>query len=240
MALRALIFDVDGTLAETEEAHRVAFNAAFAEAGHGWSWDVDTYRDLLRVTGGQQRIRHFLDTIAHDTPPEVIAAIHARKNALYAGRMAAGDVALRPGIAKLIDEARRARLKLAIATTTSRANIEVLLTHLFAPETASWFDVIVAGEDVTTKKPHPEVYERTLKKLDLSAREVIAIEDSRNGLLAASACGITTVVTPSIYSAGEDVAGAALICEHLELLPVTIAALSDLLERRPLERNTSA
>ena len=225
MPLRALIFDVDGTLAETEEAHRAAFNQAFAETGRDWQWSIARYRTLLRVTGGQQRIRHFLDTIGEAATPADIATLHARKNVLYGAMVAEGSVALRPGVARLIAEARAAGLKLAIATTTSRANLDALLAHLLAPDAASWFDAIVAGEDVAAKKPDPEVYVRTLAMLGIAAADAVAIEDSRNGLLAAAACGIRTIVTPSRYSAGEDFTGAARACIDLDRAAIDLAAL---------------
>jgi len=228
--LRALIFDVDGTLAETEEAHRQAFNQAFAEAGCGWHWGIDTYRVLLGVTGGQERIRHFLATIGETGTPAEIASLHARKNLLFADLVAAGTIIPRPGVARLIAEARSAGLPLAIATTTSRANLEALLAPLFAPDAASWFDAIVAGEDVGAKKPDPEVYMRVLAAVGVSADEAVAIEDSRNGLLAASACAIRTVVTPSFYSAGEDFTGAALLCPDLDRpMQLDLVALASLL-----------
>lgn len=226
MPLKAIIFDVDGTMAETEEAHRAAFNQAFAEAGRDWHWNTDLYRSLLSVTGGQRRIRHFLNMIGENAAPAAIAALHARKNELYGERVASGEVALRPGVARLVEEARGAGIKLAIATTTSRSNLEALLAHLFASGATSWFAAIVAGEDVTMKKPHPEVYTRALAMLDLPPHEVVAIEDSRNGLLAATACGIPTVVTPSLYSAGEDFSAAAMVCHDLDRLPVDLAALA--------------
>ncbi|QXQ05960.1 HAD-IA family hydrolase [Sphingosinicellaceae bacterium] len=226
MGLRALIFDVDGTLAETEEAHRAAFNQTFAEAGRDWYWSVDAYRDLLRVTGGQQRIAHFLTTIGETATPAEIATLHARKNALYADLVASGEVALRPGVARLIGEARAAGVKLGIATTTSRSNLDALLVQLLAPDAATWFDAIVAGEDVRIKKPDPEVYALTLAALGVAADEAVAIEDSRNGLVAAAACGIRTIVTPSLYSRGEDFSGAWLVCGDLDALPVTMATLA--------------
>ena len=230
MALRALIFDVDGTLAETEEAHRAAFNQSFAEAGHDWHWSVDQYRVLLRVTGGRPRIRHFLGTIGETATDDEIASLHIRKNTLYAEMVAHGAVTLRPGVARLIDEARRARLKLAIATTTSRSNIAALLEHLLAPDAAAWFGAIVAGEDVAAKKPDPEVYVRALAALGIAAAEAVAIEDSRNGLLAATACGIATIVTPSIYSDREDFTGARLVRPDLERpAAITLVTLSGLL-----------
>lgn len=227
MPLRALIFDVDGTLAETEEAHRAAFNQAFSDLGRDWHWTVDTYRALLDVTGGQQRIRQFLKTIDGTEKCGEIAAIHARKNALYAAMVAGGAVALRPGVARLIDEARAAGLRLAVATTTSRANFDQLLAHVLAPAAASFFDVVVAGEDVAVKKPHPEVYRRVLAALQLPAADCVAFEDSHNGLMAATACAIPTVVTPSFYTAHQDFPGAALVSADLDRpVAIDLAALN--------------
>ena len=125
--LRALIFDVDGTLAETEEAHRQAFNQVFAREGLGWVWDVDRYRDLLRTTGGKERIARFLAEDGLDLPPERIAALHGLKNEAYAQIVRAGGAGLRPGIADLIADAGAAGLKLALCTTTSRVNVEALV-----------------------------------------------------------------------------------------------------------------
>lgn len=230
MAVRALIFDVDGTLAETEEAHRVAFNDAFAEAGHDWNWSVDLYRDLLLVTGGAQRIRHFLDTIAQTASPDEITALHRNKNARYAAMVAGGALKLRPGVARLIDEARHARLPLAIATTTTRSNLDALLTHLFPPGATSWFDAIVTGEDVAHKKPHPEAYRRALDRLGIEPRACVAFEDSRNGLRAATACAIPTVVTPSRFTSHEDFTGAMLIRPDLDRpKPLDLSALGALI-----------
>jgi HAD superfamily hydrolase (TIGR01509 family) len=231
-SLCALIFDVDGTLAETEEAHRAAFNQSFADHGRDWHWSVETYRVLLQVTGGQQRIRHFLKNIGETATSGEISSLHARKNALYAQMVDAGAVVLRPGVMRLLDEARHTGLKLAIATTTSRSNIQALLARLLSPDAATWFTAIVAGEDVAAKKPDPEVYARALGALGIPAAETVAIEDSRNGLLAATACAIVTVVTPSFYSEGEDFTGAIRVCadlDHPGLLDV--AALAGLLHQ---------
>ncbi len=213
---RALIFDVDGTLAETEEAHRSAFNQTFAAAGLAWHWDTDLYRDLLRVTGGQQRIRHHASRIGHALADDAVAALHRAKNRRYAEMVAGGAVSLRPGVARLIAEARQAGLRLAIATTTSRSNLEALLAHVMAPEALAWFEVIVTGEDVFAKKPDPEAYARALAGLGLAATECFAFEDSRNGLLAAHALAIPTVVTPSVYTAHEVFAEAMLVLRSFD------------------------
>lgn len=229
MSLAALIFDVDGTLAETEEAHRAAFNQVFAEAGEAWFWSVDEYRDLLRVTGGQRRLRHYFRQIGVDVDDERVAALHGRKNAVYAALVADGAVALRPGVARLIGEARAAGVTLAVATTTSRANLDALLATLLGAEATGWFAAIVAGEDVARTKPDPEAYALALAALGLETAACVAVEDSRNGLDAALAAGLATLVTPSLYTAHEDFAGAALVCADLDHPPVDLARVAALL-----------
>lgn len=223
---KAIIFDVDGTIADTEEAHRRAFNQAFAEAGKDWVWDREEYRRLLKVTGGRERIGHFLDSLGAPAPSEQIEALHRRKNALYSAQVEAGAVALRPGVARLIDEARAAGVRLAIATTTSRSNLSALLARCL-PDVR--FDALVVGEDVRAKKPDPEVYGMTLAALGLSASACVAIEDSRNGLDAALACGIPTLVTPSMYTDHERFDGAAMVRPSLDgPPPVHLAELERL------------
>ena len=226
MTLQAIIFDVDGTIAETEELHRIAFNQAFAEAGHDWNWSEDTYRVLLKVTGGRERIRAFLDSIRADASAVDVEALHKRKNVIYAAQVEAGAAALRPGVARLIDEARAGGVRLAIATTTSRSNLSALLA---ASLSGIQFDAMVAGEDVRAKKPDPEVYRRTLAQLGLPAGACVAIEDSRNGLDAARACGIATLVTPSVYTRRERFDGAAMVRASLDgPPPVTLVDLERL------------
>lgn len=216
MRLRAIIFDVDGTIAETEEAHRTAFNRAFSEAGRDWHWGVDDYRELLKVTGGKERIRHFVGTIGDTVSDNFIADVHTHKNEIYAELVEKGAVALRPGIARLIDEARSNNIRTAIATTTSRSNLTALLNRHFGPGSTIMFDAVVTGEDVLHKKPDPEVYSVALKTLNLDPQDCIAIEDSQNGMLAALACKIPVLVTPSLYTTDERFDGAALVRLNLD------------------------
>lgn len=232
MALRAIIFDVDGTLAETEELHRRAFNQAFAEAGENWCWSPDDYTALLTTTGGRERIARFMRESGLTPRPRAIAALHARKNRIYADLVESGAVSPRPGVSELIDEARRHGIALAIATTTSRTNLTSLLAHAFARDAIGWFASIVCGEDVAGKKPDPEVYARTLAALGMPAADCVAIEDSANGLAAARACGIATIVTPSSYTRAERFPGAALVRAGLADADgrVDVAALSAILD----------
>lgn len=237
MRLKAILFDVDGTIAETEEAHRTAFNHAFAEAGREWHWTVDDYRDLLKVTGGKERIRHFVNTIGERVSDDFIAEVHASKNEIYAQLVEDGAVALRPGIVRLMQEGRAKNIRIAIATTTSRANLAALLDRHFGVGSVASFDAAIVGEDVTRKKPDPEVYRRALKALDLDPQDCVAIEDSRNGLLSAAACGIAVLVTPSLYTSHEHFVGAAAVRASLdEPFPqIDVAALDNLVTTfRPL------
>ncbi|MGC9271150.1 HAD family hydrolase [Acidiphilium sp.] len=215
--LSALIFDVDGTLAETEELHRISFNATFAEIGLDWEWDRALYRELLAVTGGKERIRYYIDEFdgSVDIPPAGIKQIHERKTAIYTERMAEGALGPRPGILRLIHEARNAGVKCAIATTTSRPNIDALLQSAFAPEAVGWFDAIAAGDEVPRKKPAPDVYTLALERLGLPAAECLAIEDSRNGLDSARAAGLGCVITISPYTDGQDFSQALKTVAHL-------------------------
>ncbi|MDD2876600.1 MAG: HAD family hydrolase [Acidiphilium sp.] len=215
--LRALIFDVDGTLAETEELHRISFNATFAEVGLDWDWDRALYRELLAVTGGKERIRYYIDEFdgSVDIPPEGIRVLHERKTAIYAARMAEGALGPRPGILRLIHEARQAGVLCAIATTTSRPNIDALLQSAFAPDAVSWFAAIAAGDEVARKKPAPDVYVLALERLGLAADECLAIEDSRNGLESARAAGLGCVITVSPYTEDQDFTAALKIVAHM-------------------------
>ncbi len=213
--VQAILFDVDGTLAETEESHRLAWNAAFVDHGCDWQWDFSRYRELLKIAGGRERLRHFVgDALADET----VMAIHRTKNDHYRRALESGAIALRPGVRRLITAARERGLELGIATTTSRSNVAALLESTLGPRSPELFAVIACAEDASAKKPDPAVYSFALAQLDLSGSEAIAVEDSRNGLLAAKAAGLTTVLTPSLYMIGEDNTEADLVSENLGLL----------------------
>jgi HAD superfamily hydrolase (TIGR01509 family) len=226
--LQALIFDVDGTLAETEEAHRLAFNAAFRAADLDWTWDVDLYRDLLAVTGGKERIRWHVERSDPPNGERALADVdllHAAKTEFYRRAVERGEVMLRPGVRRLIAEAQAAGVRLAVATTTTAANVEALVAATFGRPAASLFEVIVAGEDVTRKKPDPEVYLIASQRLGLPAAACIAFEDSAPGLAAARAAGLRTVVSPSLYCNGFDMADATWAVGSLD--EISLAKLLD-------------
>jgi len=219
VAIRALIFDVDGTLAETESVHLAAFNEAFAKAGLDWTWDHDLYRELLRVTGGRERILHYAKRLgpgASEISAERAANLHAAKNALYGETIRQGECRLRPGVERLIRTSHARGLRLAICTTTSRSNFDALITSVLGADGLSLFQPIVCGEDVRHKKPAPEAYFRVIDELGVPASDCLAFEDSSNGLRAALAANLRTIVTPSLFTDDESFEGAFQVLPNLE------------------------
>ena len=214
----ALIFDIDGTLAETEELHRQAFNETFAADGLPWHWDRALYRQLLEVAGGKERLAHYL--AAYDPPAAAgvagrIAALHAAKTARYTALVDAGAARLRPGIGRLIGEAPGPGVPLAIATTTSLANVASLGRTALGADGLAAFAVIGAGDMVGAKKPAPDVYRFVLARLAVPAAACVAFEDSALGLASSLAAGVPTVVTPSVYTEGQHFPGALAVVSDL-------------------------
>ncbi|MBA4176478.1 MAG: haloacid dehalogenase [Leptothrix sp. (in: Bacteria)] len=230
--LRALIWDVDGTVAETErDGHRIAFNQAFEQLGLTWRWDVVHYGELLKVTGGRERL--LLDMLTRaDAPAEawqrdqLAGDLHRRKNLAYARLIDEGGIAARPGVLRLVDECRAAGVALAVATTTSRSNVEALFASLWGPGWQGIFTTVVCAEDAPVKKPHPQAYLLALQRLGVAAGEALALEDSPNGLVAARAAGLACGVTKSVYFAHASFDGAAWVRDDLDAPPaMTLAAL---------------
>jgi HAD superfamily hydrolase (TIGR01509 family) len=218
--LRALLFDVDGTLADTErDGHRVAFNRAFREAGLDWDWTPERYGELLAVTGGKERMLFYLERFRPDFPRPAdlagfVAGLHKAKTRHYTDMLDSGAIPLRPGVARLIREARAAGCRLGIATTTTPDNVMALLRNALAPDAADWFDIIAAGDIVPRKKPAPDIYVWAMEQLALAPAECLALEDSRHGVDAAADAGIRAiVVTVNGYTAGQDFNGASLVLD---------------------------
>ncbi len=232
MPLQALIFDVDGTIANTErDGHRVAFNLAFDAAGLNWNWSEQFYGELLIVAGGKERIRHFIETYQPDLPPGLslnaedpkteaalkawIADLHRAKTEAYCQILAEGTIPARTGILRLIKEARAAGVRLAIATTSALPNVLALLETAVAPGASDWFELIAAGDIVPHKKPAPDIYQYVLTQLDLNPAHCVVFEDSWQGLKAATGAGLRTIVTANRYTQNDDFATARLVLNHL-------------------------
>lgn len=218
--VRALVFDVDGTLAETEEVHRQAFNETFAANGFDWHWTEDDYRILLKVTGGKERMAAHRATVGYGPEDAVIARLHKEKTDRYGAIIAAGGVSLRPGVADLIAAARACGLAVAVATTTNRPNVEALARAVWGCPAGEVFDVIAAGDEVAAKKPAPDVFTLALARLGLPTSDALAFEDSRNGVLSAKAAGLRVIVTPSLYTAGDDLSQADWCLAGLDVRPL--------------------
>ncbi|MCK0196318.1 HAD family hydrolase [Ancylobacter sp. 6x-1] len=229
MRAEGIIFDVDGTLAETEEVHRQAFNDTFARFDLPWHWDRSLYRRLLDVTGGKERIRAY---VASDDPPQgaraldLVLELHTAKTECYTELVVAGAAKLRPGVKRLIAEARRDSVRLAIATTTSLPNVEALLAAAFGSDAAKIFEFIGAGDVVPRKKPAPDIYRLVLDEMRMPTFACIAVEDSRNGLDSARAAGLPTLVTPSVYTSHQSFPGAMAVVPDLDTPPVSLATIA--------------
>lgn len=228
MTLSAVLFDVDGTLADTErDGHRVAFNQAFRDCGLDWHWDVALYGELLAITGGKERIRHYLQ---HYQPPfpnqnnldQWIADLHRTKTHHFLALMKTGQIQLRPGVENFIRELRANGIKTAIATTTTPENVIALLESTLGVDSPGWFDVIGAGDVVPHKKPAPDIYQWVIDQLNVSAEHCLAIEDSLNGLQSALAAGIRTIITSSEYTHSQNFSGASLILPSLADVDLTV------------------
>ncbi len=220
--LHALIFDVDGTLADTESTHCAAFNDAFARFGLDWHWDEALYTQLLNVTGGKERILQYLKTAQPDLSKfgvlgmeESVKRLFELKTQAYVRSVNDGAVKLRPGVLNLIKEARAQGMQMAIATTTSPVNIAALLSRAMGPDWRLNFAAIGDGASAPVKKPDPQVYLQVLEALRLAPTHCLALEDSSNGLRAATAAGLATLITPTRYTARNDFGDAMRVVPDL-------------------------
>lgn len=226
MTLRALLFDLDGTLADTERlGHRPAYNRAFRKLGLSFRWGPKLYRKLLKQPGGQERLLHYLKryrpelgdhrAAAEADPQSWIQSVHDLKSRYFRRLVRRGRVPLRPGVARLMNEARGAGLRIAIVTSASRATLKPILRHSLGATLAQQIELLVCGEDVEHKKPAPDLYHLALARLDLAPRECIAIEDSASGLAAATAAGVPTLITTNDNTVHESFESALLVLDTL-------------------------
>ncbi len=217
--MKAVFFDMDGVIIDTErDGHRPAFNMTFKEFGFSDEWSVDYYHQLLQIGGGKERMKHHLETkgFSKPMPPDqvdqLIKDMHERKTAIFVDLIASGKLPLRAGIHRFMREAMLAGLKLAVCTTANEQSVNAVLQKALADVK---FDVVLAGDVVSKKKPDPEIYNLALQNTQLKPEQVFVVEDSRNGVLAAKAAGMKVVVTTNYYTENEDVSAGDIIVTSL-------------------------
>ncbi|MGD9603106.1 MAG: HAD-IA family hydrolase [Gammaproteobacteria bacterium] len=218
--LQALIFDVDGTLADTEEIHRQAFNVTFPRFGLDWHWTRELYAELLGISGGRERITHYAASVSPvllESPdfPSFVRTLHQAKTAHYAGLLQDGRVRLRNGVERLLHEARATGLRLALATSSAWSNLKTLLDGNLPREWPTWFSAIETADSVEAKKPSPAVYDAVLRRLRLPAAGCLAFEDTENGLASARAAGIGTIITAHAFTRTAHFEGALAVLDGL-------------------------
>ena len=231
--MKALIFDCDGVLVDTErDGHRVAFNRAFAQRGLDVVWDVELYGQLLKTAGGKERMRAFFDArgwpAGVDDRDALIAQLHVLKTDLYMQIIESGQLPLRSGVARLVDEAIADGMPLAVCSTSNERAVQLVVEKMLGAARRARFDAILAGDVVTKKKPDPEIYLLALERLGLEAGECVVVEDSRNGLLAAKGAGMLCLVTTNQYTAAEDFGEADLVVTELGDPPGAVVTLERL------------
>jgi len=218
--MKAIIFDCDGVLADTErDGHRVAFNKAFAKKGLPTEWSVELYGVLLAVAGGKERMKHYFDN--NGWPPDIadrdalIKELHKLKTDYFMQIIESGQLPLRPGVARFVDEAIAANIVLAICSTSHERAVNLVAEVLLGPERKAHFSEILAGDVVSKKKPDPEIYNLASETLNIDPSECVVVEDTRIGLLAAKAAGMHCVVTTNGYTKDEDFTEADLVVSEL-------------------------
>ena len=223
--MTTLIFDCDGVLADTErDGHRVAFNQTFREFGLPVEWSEDEYHAKLQIAGGKERMASLLtpEFVRTNELPEdpdgqaaELARWHKRKTQIYTGMVAAGRLPTRPGVRRIITEAQDAGWTLGVASTSAEPSVRAILEQAVGPARAARFELVLAGDVVPRKKPAPDIYLLALERLGVPAAETLVVEDSRNGLLAATGAGLRCVMTVNGYTEEEDSSEAILVVTSL-------------------------
>ncbi len=218
--LKAIIFDMDGTLADTEDIHRLAFNHAFAEFHFDWQWSVEEYKRLLSISGGKERIRNYFQQRnvipdGYEDLWHLAKTVHQAKSDIYRKMLVAGHIQLRPGVRRLIEEATGKNIILAIATSSCRKNVETLLLNALGDDALALFSVIVTSDIVEDKKPSPAAYQLVLAELGLEPENCVAIEDTYNGNKAACDAHLKTIITTHLYTLDDDFSRASLVIDQL-------------------------
>ena len=231
--LKALIFDCDGVLADTErDGHRVAFNRAFAQQGLDVEWDVESYGELLKVAGGKERMRHHFNQSgwpAGVTDRDAcVLELHKLKTAIYMDIVEGGRLPARPCVCRLVDEAIADGMLLAVCSTSNERAVNAVVDTRLGPARKDCFSTILAGDVVSRKKPDPEIYNLACERLKVGPRECLVVEDSRNGLLAARAAGMHCLITTNGYTQAEDFTGAIAVVAELGDPPGDHVALGDM------------
>jgi HAD superfamily hydrolase (TIGR01509 family) len=240
MSIEALLFDCDGVLVDTErDGHRVAFNRAFEALGLATRWDVGHYGELLAIAGGKERMRHHFDTVGwpqdvqdHDA---LIWELHHRKTEIFMRIIESGELPLRTGVARVVDEALAAGVPIAVCSTSNERAVNRVVETMLGFERRTRFAAILAGDVVSRKKPDPEIYLLARDTLGVSPERCVVVEDSRNGLLAAKSAGMHCLVTISAYTRDEDFSEADRVVEELGDPPggcVTLEELEAIVEAR--------
>ncbi len=213
--IKAIFFDQDGVIIDTErDGHRVAFNQTFKEFGYAFEWSVEQYHELLQISGGKERMRHYLHTkgfgvdVKSEEEDELIKAMHKKKTQTFIELIESGKLPLRPGVKRLMQEAMAAGLRLVICTTSNEKAAQAVAHKILKDIT---FDFVLAGDIVSNKKPDPEIYNLALEKTGFKPDECVVVEDSRNGVLAAKAAGLFIVATTNVYTESENLSDADLI-----------------------------
>lgn len=219
MTIKAIFFDQDGVIIDTErDGHRVAFNETFKHFGYDFEWDVDYYHELLQVSGGKERMKHHLHTkgfgseVNPDEEDELIKEMHKYKTATFVGLIESGRLPLRAGVKRFMLEAMDSGLLLGVCTTSNVKSAQAIAYEMLKDIK---FEFVLAGDMVSRKKPDPEIYNMALERTNLKPEEVVVIEDSRNGVLAAKGANLYIVATTNVYTEKEDLSDADIIVTSL-------------------------